>query len=114
MNKKPVTKKSQEEIYRELQKSLKLPTSSEKPITSDNTTLRQSRTQSISKSINDKKNSAFSGKFGKRTKEAGMRKKEMEKTQKSEPEIVVENHFMDDFDAKKAVIYSEIFKRPQF
>lgn len=114
MNKKPVTKKSQEEIYRELQKSLKIPQQVQKPQSSNTQPNRQSRTQIISDRINAKKNSAFSGKFGKSTKEAGMKRRELEKSKKNEPEVVAEHHLMDDFDAKKAVIYSEIFKRPQF
>lgn len=97
-----------------MQKSLKIPKQAQRSHPSNTPANRQSKTQSISDSINHKKNSAFSGKFGKSTKEAGMKRKEIEKSKNKEPDVVADHHLMDDFDARKAVIYSEILKRPQF
>lgn len=103
INKRPATKKSSDEIFRELQKSLNIPANSSKPVTAPVQQAPVYKKEPRKKLVANMRHAR------------PIKSKLPRMERKIEPEVVPAASGYDlEFDPRKAVIFSEILKRPQY
>jgi hypothetical protein len=114
VNKKPIDSQSVEDIFRELKKSLQLPNEPEYT-TNEPTPTTYETGMKREKVVKEKMILVRESSKIKKIKKTNNNIPSISETEVGKQKIVYEeNEIAANFDARKAVIYSEILKRPQY